>query len=109
MFLFIHYRFLLQSSYFALQNSKDFPLGPYPSNLQLYKTAAQQNTLDWIEVIYIVEGNSIFDKSPVAKSILASLLTVRRQEQGPTPHELCCFTLVIARTAAHIANLETFS
>lgn len=46
MFLFIHYRFLLQSSYFPLQNSKNFPLGPYPSHVQLYKTEAQQNTLD---------------------------------------------------------------
>lgn len=46
MFLFIHYRFLLQSSYFPLQNSKDFPLGLCRSNLQLYKTEAQQNTLD---------------------------------------------------------------
>lgn len=45
MFLFIHCRFLLPSFYFPLQNSKDFPLGPYPGHLQLYKTT-QQNTLD---------------------------------------------------------------
>lgn len=95
MFLFIHYRFLLQSSFLPLQNSKDFPWGcmqAVENRSAAENTGLNINNSSWRATASLI---NLLGQNP---SLLPFSQPAGRN-RGTTHCELGCFMVVIAKTS----------